>query len=143
VCGSNVISSIESFMTLSNMGFLSPDGKCYSFDSRGNGYARGEGFGVLVVKLLADAIRDGDMIRAVVRSSGTNQNGRNRSITQTSKADQVSLIKHVYEKAGLDLNATRFVEAHGTGTALGDPTEASAIGEVFGRNLDADSSVYV
>lgn len=130
-------------MTLSNMGFLSPDGKCYSFDSRGNGYARGEGFGVLVVKLLSDAIRDRDNIRAVVRSSGSNQNGKTRSITQTSKADQIKLIKHTYDKAGLDYRHTRFVEAHGTGTALGDPVEASVIGEVFGKYQDAEDVVYV
>lgn len=138
-----MISSIESFMTLSNMGFLSPDGKCFSFDARGNGYGRGEGFGVLVVKLLSDAIRDGDTIRAVVQSSGTNQNGRNRSITQTSKSDQISLMIETYRKAGLDLAATRFVEAHGTGTALGDPVEAGAIGQVFGQYRSAEDPLYM
>ena len=130
-------------MTLSNMGFLSPDGKCFSFDSRGNGYGRGEGFGVLVVKLLSDAIRDGDTIRAVVRSSGSNQNGRTRSITQTSKSDQVQLMTETYRKAGLDLATTRFVEAHGTGTALGDPVEAGAIGQVFGQYRSAEDPLYV
>ncbi|KAF2864665.1 hypothetical protein BDV95DRAFT_508906 [Massariosphaeria phaeospora] len=143
VGGSNIISSVETTMALSAMGFLSPDGRCFSFDERGNGYARGEGFGVLVVKRLGDAVRDGDIVRAVVRSSGSNQNGRNRSITQTSKADQVQLMHDTYKKAGLDPAVTRFVEAHGTGTAVGDPNEANAIGEAFGEFRSADSPLYI
>ncbi|KAF2463891.1 reducing type I polyketide synthase [Lindgomyces ingoldianus] len=143
VGGASVISSIETTMSLSNMGFLSPNGRCFSFDERGNGYARGEGFGVLIIKLLSDAIQDGDSIRAVVRSSGSNQNGRNRSITQTSKVDQVQLMRDTYAKAGLDLATTRFVEAHGTGTAVGDPNEANAIGEVFGQYRTPEQPLYV
>lgn len=109
VGGSNIISSIEMTMALSSMGFLSPDGRCYSFDSRGNGYARGEGFGVLVLKRLSEALENGDVIRAVIRSTGSNQNGRNRSITQTSQEEQVNLMRDTYVKAGLSLGVTRYV----------------------------------
>lgn len=143
VGGSNIISSIEMTMALSSMGFLSPDGRCYSFDSRGNGYARGEGFGVLILKRLSEALENGDVIRAVIRSTGSNQNGRNRSITQTSQEEQVNLMRDTYAKAGLSLGVTRFVEAHGTGTAVGDPNEADAIGEVFGKFRSEEQPLYI
>src|SRR4051812_18409258 len=118
-------------LALSNMSFLSRDSRCYSFDHRANGYSRGEGFGVLVVKRLSDAVRDNDTIRAVVRSTGSNQDGHTPGIHQPSKDAQAALIRSCYERAGLELDETRFFEAHGTGTAVGDPIEAAAIGDVF------------
>lgn len=120
------------------MNFLSPDSRCYSFDHRANGYARGEGFGVLVLKRVVDAIKDGDTIRAVIRSTGSNSDGRTPGITQPSKDAQERLIKETYEKAGLDLRATRFFEAHGTGTPVGDPIEAGAIGGAFSKHRSPD-----
>lgn len=105
-------------MSLSRMGFLSKDSKCYSFDSRGNGYGRGEGFGVLVIKRLSDALLSNDVIRAVVRATGSNQDGRTPGITQPSLTAQERLIKETYRKAALDMGITRFVEAHGTGTLV-------------------------
>ena len=98
---------------MSNMRFFSPDGRCYSFDDRANGYSRGEGFGVLVLKRLLDAIADNDTIRAVIRSTGSNQDGRTPGITQPSTEAQARLIKNTYEKAGLEMEPTRFFEAHG------------------------------
>lgn len=99
---------------MSNMSFLSKDGKCYSFDKRANGYSRGEGFGVLILKRLSDAIRNGDTIRALVRSTGVNQDGyTGGGVTQPSKISQKDLIFDTYRKAGLDMSLTRFVEAHG------------------------------
>ena len=100
------------------MNFFSKDSRSYSFDHRANGYGRGEGFGVLIIKRLADDLRDGDTIRAVVRSTASNQDGRTPGITQPSMAAQELLIREAYEKAGLSLEATRYVEAHGTGTAV-------------------------
>ena len=100
------------------MNFFSKDSKSFSFDHRANGYGRGEGFGVIIFKRLNDAIRDGDTIRAVVRSTGSNQDGRTPGITQPSTVAQELLIRETYEKAGLDLESTRYVEAHGTGTAV-------------------------
>lgn len=101
-------------MSISKAGFLSHDSRCYSFDHRANGYARGEGFGVVVLKRVADAIRDGDTIRAVIRSTGSNQDGNTPSITLPSKDAQARLINETYQKAGLDKQMTNFFEAHGS-----------------------------
>jgi acyl transferase domain-containing protein len=130
-------------LKLDAAGVLGPDGKSYSFDHRGNGYSRGEGFGVLVLKRVSDAIRDGDTIRAVIRNSSSNQDGRSPGITQPTKAGQARLIKHVYSRAGLDPALTRFFEAHGTGTAVGDPIEASAISEVFTPHRSPGQPLYI
>lgn len=128
---------------LSNLNLLSPDNQCFSFDSRANGYARGEGFGVLVLKRLEDAIRDKDMIRAVIRSTGSNSDGYTPTITQPNGVMQKDLIRNTYEKAGLSLSKTKFVEAHGTGTVVGDPIEMNAIGESFRDTRSADDPLYV
>lgn len=103
---------------LTNLNFLSPDSRCYSFDHRANGYARGEGIGVAIIKRLSDALRDGDTIRAVVRASGANQDGRTPGITQPSQIAQQDLIQATYKAGGLDFRTTRYFEAHGTGTAI-------------------------
>lgn len=95
------------------MNFLSKDSLCYSFDHRANGYARGEGVAVLVLKKLSDAVRDNDMIRAVIRGSSSNQDGRTPGITQPSSASQEDLIRTVYKSCKLDFKVTRYVEAHG------------------------------
>lgn len=94
---------------------LSPDGKSFSFDHRANGYGRGEGIAALVLKRLPDAIRDGDTIRAVIRSTATNQDGRTPGVTQPNPTSQSMLIRQTYARAGLDLLKTRYFEAHGTG----------------------------
>jgi acyl transferase domain-containing protein len=112
VAGCNLIFSLDLSIGLSNMGFLSPDGICHSFDHKANGYARGEGFGVVVVKRLEDAVRDGDTIRAVIRATGTNQDG-NTPLAQPSKEAQTRLMMDTYRHAGLDPSETKYVEAHG------------------------------
>lgn len=112
------------------MGFLSPEGICHSFDKRANGYSRGEGFGALIIKPLTAALRDGDTIRAVIRATGSNQNGYT-TLAHPNKEAQISLIQKTYQRANLDMSVTQFVEAHGTGTSAGDPIEAAAIGEAF------------
>jgi acyl transferase domain-containing protein len=98
---------------MSRMGFLSPEGRCFSFDERANGYARGEGVGVVILKRLSDAIANNDTIRAVIRSTGTNQDGYTPGITVPNALSQARLIKETYEKAGLDLASTRYFESHG------------------------------
>jgi acyl transferase domain-containing protein len=128
---------------MSNIGFLSPDSRCKSFDHRANGYARGEGVGVMIVKRLSDAIRDGNTIRAVIRSTGANEDGRTPGITQPSRQAQERLIRETYRRAGLSLAHTRYFEAHGTGTAIGDPREAQAIGSAFQKYRTTDDPVYV
>ncbi|KAA8646574.1 Type I Polyketide synthases (Type I PKS) [Aspergillus tanneri] len=141
--GSNVILSPEMTISLDNLGLLSRDGCCYSFDQRANGYGRGEGVGVLVIKPLEAAICDGDPVRAVIRSSASNQDGKTPGVTQPSKASQLRLIRDTYRKAGLDMGVTRYFEAHGTGTSVGDPIEARAIGTAFRQHRSAGEPLYV
>lgn len=124
-------------------GMLSPDGKCHSFDHRANGYARGEGFGVLLIKRLDDAIRDGDTIRSIVRATGSNQDGRTPIVTQPNAYAQEKLIRDTYRSADLDLRSTGYFEAHGTGTAAGDPKEAKSIAAVFRDHRSADDPLYI
>lgn len=128
---------------LDNLGVLSPDNRCFSFDERANGYGRGEGVGAIVIKPVKDAIRDGDTIRAVVRSTRSNQDGRTPGIIQPDREAQKVLIENTYLQAGLDPAATRYFEAHGTGTATGDPTEMRAIGAVFKQHRSPKDPLYV
>ena len=123
--------SLDMTIALSNLGFLSHDSRCYSFDHRANGYARGEGFGIVILKRVVDAIRDGDTIRAIIRSTGSNSDGHTPGITLPDKNSQANLICDTYRKAGLDMHMTNFFEAHGTGTPVGDPIEVGAIGSAF------------
>ncbi|KAI9658377.1 MAG: putative PKS/NRPS-like protein biosynthetic cluster [Bathelium mastoideum] len=116
------------------MRFLSPDGRCYSFDDRANGYARGEGVGCVFLKPLADALRDGDPVRAIIRNTGMNQDGKTAGITLPSQQAQEDLIRSVYSQAKINPTATSFVECHGTGTQAGDPLETAAIANVFTKN---------
>ncbi|KEF55686.1 uncharacterized protein A1O9_08436 [Exophiala aquamarina CBS 119918] len=118
------------------------EGKCFSFDHRADGYARGEGVGTVIVKRLSDALRDGDTIRAVLRGSGANQDGRTPGISLPSSAAQESLIRSVYKHAGLPLSDTMMIEAHGTGTSAGDPIEASAIARAF-ASRHRDIPLYI
>lgn len=98
----------------------------------------------MILKKLSRAIADGDPIRALIRSVGTNQDGRTSGgITQPSKNMQVQLIHETYRKAGLDMKHTRFFEAHGTGTPMGDPIEARAIGEAFFNYRSPEDPIYV
>lgn len=97
---------------------LSPDGKCYAWDDRASGYGRGEGIATLVLKPLEDAIRDGDRVRAVIRDTALNQDGKTPTITSPSTAAQEELIRTCYRRAGLDPSQTPYVEAHMTGKAL-------------------------
>ncbi|OJJ42520.1 hypothetical protein ASPZODRAFT_76667 [Penicilliopsis zonata CBS 506.65] len=129
--GVNLILSHEFMSTMSMMKFLSPSGRCYTFDDRASGYARGEAIATLVLKPLELALRDGDPIRAIIRGSGSNQDGRTAGITLPSGEAQESLIRSVYDTARLDPRQTAFVEAHGTGTPAGDPIETGAIARVF------------
>lgn len=116
---------------------------CADFCSRANGYARGEGFGALILKRLSKAIADGDTIRAIIRGTGSNQDGKTPGITMPSAKAQAALIESCYKKAGLDYDTTGYFEAHGTGTPLGDPLELSSLGMTFGKERDPASPLYV
>lgn len=143
VIGSNMLLSPEPSLYLAHGKFLSPESKCFSFDARGSGYARGEGILALVIKPVNDAIRDGDVIRAVIRGTGVNQDGRTPTLTQPSSTAQEALIREVYANAGLGFESTRFFEAHGTGTAVGDPIEMMGIGNVFRSHRSDDTPLFV
>lgn len=117
---------------------LSPDGKSQMWDHNANGFARGEGFGITVLKPLHEAIRDGNTIRAVVLATAANEDGRTPGISLPNSEAQAELIRSAYKQAGVDPSETGYVEAHGTGTQAGDPLEAGAITKTIGCNRTAD-----
>lgn len=117
---------------------LSPDGKSKMWDASANGFSRGEGFGVLILKSLDAAIRDGDTIRSVVLASAANEDGRTPGISLPSSEAQQALIRTAYRQAGVDPADTGYVEAHGTGTQAGDPLEARAILATIGQNRSSE-----
>ncbi|KAH7080817.1 hypothetical protein FB567DRAFT_475401 [Paraphoma chrysanthemicola] len=137
MAGVNLILNPNTMHQLSAMHMLSPEGISHTFDDRANGYGRGEGIGCLVVKRLSDALRDGDTIRAVIRGTGVNADGKTPSITQPSSFAQADLIKRTYEAAGLAQESTQYFESHGTGTPVGDPIELAAIGTTIGASRRA------
>lgn len=132
VGGSNVIFRPEYPIAMCKGKFLARDGRCKSFDASGDGYARGEGCGVIVLKRLADAEAAGDPIWAIVEATGVNQDGRTNGITVPSGEAQEALMRRVLDEAGIPPFRVHYVEAHGTGTIVGDPIEAGAIGAVYG-----------
>ncbi|KAI3326206.1 polyketide synthase [Xylariaceae sp. AK1471] len=142
-CGTNLILSPEMGLELNALGVLNPDGVSYSFDERANGYGRSEGIGAVVLKRMSDALRDGDIIRAVIRNSGCNHDGHSPGLTAPAKESQAELMRKTYAQAGLDPSATRFFEAHGTGTSVGDPIEASAISEMFTPYRSSEEPLYI
>ena len=139
VGGTNIILTPTMTTTQTESGVLSPTGECRTFDASANGYARGEAINALYIKKLSDAIRDGDPVRAIIRSSGTNCDGRSKGITMPNPKAHEQLIRKVYLQAGLAFSDTPFVECHGTGTLAGDPVELEAIAKVFG----GERGVYV
>ncbi|KAF2177009.1 putative polyketide synthase [Zopfia rhizophila CBS 207.26] len=143
VGGTNLILMSNIMSAMSNLHFLSPDSKSHSFDHRANGYARGEGVSFVVLKPLELALRDNDMIRAVIRNTSVNQDGNTPGITVPSAESQKNLIRQCYANAGLDLASTQFVEAHGTGTPTGDPLEASALAQTFGAARPAGQPLLI
>ncbi|KAL7805464.1 polyketide synthase [Trichoderma aethiopicum] len=141
--GTGMILSPETMLPMTALNFLSPDGKCFTFDSRANGYGRGEGIGVVVMKRLLDAIRDNDTIHAVLRASCVNQDGRTKGITFPSGDAQVANIRAVYDSAGLDFGQTGYIECHGTGTQAGDWQELQAISQTIASARSVDNPVMV
>ncbi|KAI1744483.1 reducing type I polyketide synthase [Xylaria scruposa] len=131
------------FGHLSSLGSCGPDGKCYAFDHRAQGYGRGEGVAVLIVKRLEDALRERDPIRAVIRETAVNQDGKTATITSPDIDAQRNLIRECYESAGLDPRETTLIEAHGTGTKAGDPIEATAIGTAISESRPAGQPVFL
>lgn len=119
-------------------GVLAPDGRIKSFSQDANGYARSEGGGMLVLKRLSDARRDGDDIIAVIAGSAVNHDGRSNGMLAPNPDAQAEVLRKAYKDAGINPRDVDYVEAHGTGTILGDPIEADALGRVVGRSRPAD-----
>ncbi|HET8774522.1 MAG TPA: beta-ketoacyl synthase N-terminal-like domain-containing protein [Thermoanaerobaculia bacterium] len=112
-------------------GMLSPEGKCFTFDQRAGGFVPGEGVGVVMLKRLADAERDGDVIYGVIEGWGVNQDGKTNGITAPNPESQTRLEQEVYDRHGIDPSHIQLIEAHGTGTKLGDPIEVEGLRQAF------------
>jgi phthiocerol/phenolphthiocerol synthesis type-I polyketide synthase D len=130
--GANVLVTPDASLSYSQWGMLSPTGRCRPFDAAADGYVRGEGAGMVVLKRLDDALRDGDRVLAVIRSTAVNQDGRSRGLTTPSAEAQRQLLRAALRKAGVPAAAVGMVEAHGPGTPVGDPIEFSALADVYG-----------
>lgn len=131
VGGSNLLLNPETTVGFSQGKFLSPDGKCKSFDDSANGYVRSEGCVVFILKKLDRALQDGNKIYAVIKETCINQDGKTNSITMPNIKQQQELLKHCYHN--INVNDICYVEAHGTGTMLGDKIEANSIGNILGK----------
>ena len=130
--GANLMVSPLTTIGYGKLGVLSPDGRCRSFDAGANGYVRGEGAGILVLKPLAAALAEGDPIHAVIRGEAVNQDGRSNGLTAPNRFAQEEVARQAYERAGVPPWQVQYVEAHGTATLLGDSIEAQALGAVLG-----------
>ncbi|MER8097585.1 type I polyketide synthase [Streptomyces goshikiensis] len=141
--GVNLNILAEGAVTEERFGGLSPDGTTYTFDSRANGFVRGEGGAVVVLKPLARALEDGDRIYGVVRGSAVNNDGATAGLTVPGQGAQEQVLREAYGRAGVDPAAVQYVELHGTGTPVGDPIEAAALGAVLGAGRAADAPLRV
>ena len=140
--GVNLILSPVMMHLLAKTQTIAPDGRCKTFDARANGFVRGEGSGLVVLKRLSDAQRDGDRIWAVIRSSAVNQDGRSTGLTAPNMLSQQALVQQALETARVSPAQVGYIEAHGTGTSLGDPIEVEALTAVLGQPRP-DGSVCV
>ncbi|KAL8723272.1 MAG: hypothetical protein Q9225_000394 [Loekoesia sp. 1 TL-2023] len=141
VGGVNLVLTVDQHMNTAKLGVLSPTSTCHTFDASADGYGRADGVGAVYLKRLSDAIRDGDPVRGVIRSSATNSNGKVPAvgITHPNREGQADVIRHAYRRGGdLDPRLTGYFECHGTGTAVGDPLEVHAVSLAMNENR-ADS----
>ena len=143
VGGVNVILTPIPMINFSRARMLAPDGRCKTFDAAADGYVRGEGCGVVVLKRIDDALRDGDSIRAVIRGTAVNQDGASGGLTVPNGGAQQQVIATALRRAGVDAADVDYLEAHGTGTSLGDPIEVQAAGAVFGDGRDANRPLLI
>lgn len=135
VAGTNLIMTPTMTVAMTEQGVLSPTGLCKTFDAKADGYARGEAINAVFIKKLSDALSDGDPIRAVIRATATNCDGKTPGLACPSSESHAAVMRRAYQVARLtDFSKTAFVECHGTGTSIGDPLEAAAVASVFGHN---------
>lgn len=131
--GVNLMLSPEVMVSFSQARMLAADGRCKTFDAGADGYVRGEGCGMVLLKRLSEAVADGDRILGVVRGTAVDHGGASGGLTIPSRTSQVRVIRHALQQAGVSPSEVSYVEAHGTGTSLGDPIEMEALTEVFGK----------
>ncbi|MDC3985913.1 type I polyketide synthase [Polyangium jinanense] len=143
VGGVNLLLSPETMVFVSKFGGLSPDGRCKAFSANADGFGRGEGGGVIVLKRLSHAQQDGDRIYAIVRATAVNNDGASYGLTAPSPEAQEAVLREAYARAGIEPGAVHYVEAHGTGTPLGDQIELGALGAVLGGARAAERSLLV
>ncbi|MFF6888798.1 SDR family NAD(P)-dependent oxidoreductase [Streptomyces sp. NPDC012421] len=143
VGGVNLILSPGSSADSARFGALSPDGRCYTFDSRANGYVRGEGGVAVVLKPLDRAVADGDRVHCVILGSAVNNDGATPGLTVPDRAAQEAVVRAAHSRAGSDPAAVQYVELHGTGTPVGDPVEAAALGAALGAGRPQDRPLFV
>ncbi len=141
--GVNLILTPEVTIALSRGHMMAPDGRCKTFDDAADGFVRGEGCGVMVLKRLSDAQRDRDRILAIIRGSASNQDGRSGGLTVPNGPAQEAVLKLALANAGLEPEAVSYVETHGTGTSLGDPIEVHALGEVLCAGRSKQEPLYI
>ncbi|NEQ03942.1 beta-ketoacyl synthase N-terminal-like domain-containing protein, partial [Moorena sp. SIO3F7] len=141
--GVHAIISPGSSIFLSKARMLSPDGRSKTFDATADGFARGEGCGMVILKRLSDAVADGDNILAVIRGTAINQDGDTSGLTVPNGPSQQAVIRQAMENGGVDPASISYIEAHGTGTSLGDPIEVGAIGAVFGKTHSQEQPVII
>ncbi|KAI1425016.1 hypothetical protein F5Y12DRAFT_749302 [Xylaria sp. FL1777] len=145
VGGVNLILTVDQHMNTAKLGVLSPTSACHTFDASADGYGRAEGAGALYIKRLSDAIKDGNPIRAVIRATAVNTNGKvdGMGITHPSGKGQERVVRMAYEKAGLDPRLTPYAELHGTGTPVGDPIEVKAISQALNDTRPENEPLFV
>jgi acyl transferase domain-containing protein/acyl carrier protein len=141
--GVNLILTPDLMINFSRARMLAADGRCKTFDAAANGYVRGEGCGVIVLKRLSDAVANNDHILALIRGSRVNQDGPSGGLTVPNGPAQEDVIRQALHNAGIEPGQVDYIEAHGTGTSLGDPIELGALGEVFGSNHDQQHPLIV
>lgn len=141
--GVSLILSPENFIAFTKYGMLDPEGRCKTFDADANGFARGEGCGILILKRLSDAQADGDRILAVIRGSAASQDGASSGLTVPNGPSQENVIRRALENAGVEPVEVGYIEAHGTGTSLGDPIEVRALGNVFTRKELGGQTLWI
>jgi acyl transferase domain-containing protein/acyl carrier protein len=141
--GVNLLLAPEPFYCFTNWGMLAADGRCKTFDSRADGFVRGEGCAIVVLKRLPDALTDGDNILAVIRGSAVNQDGRGSGVTVPNGLAQEAVIRQALANAGVRPQEISYLEAHGTGTSLGDPIEAHALAAVLGPGRKPDNPLIL
>lgn len=143
VGGVNLMLVPGTHICCSKLQAISPDGRCKTFDAAANGYVRGEGCGIVILKRLSDAVQDGDRILALARASAVNQDGRRNGLTAPNGISQQDVMRQALDAADVLPEKVGYVEAHGTGTALGDPIEVESVSRVFCKDRSFDNPLVI